>query len=95
MLAQNIDNARDTTRIGMDRADSVRLKDRRAIGSRNAESLLDIAIGLLQRKRSCPAADSDALAELTKLVALELCLQFGLTGENDLQELLPRRFEIQ
>jgi len=50
---------------------------------------------LFQRKGRCPAANGDALPELAKFVALELCFQFGLTCEHDLKEFLPRRFKIQ
>jgi hypothetical protein len=49
MLTQNIDNARDAARIGVDATDGVWLENRRAIGSRYAEPLLDVAAGLFKR----------------------------------------------
>src|SRR5260370_991043 len=62
---------------------------------RNPQPFRDVLLGLLVGKRGGTAAEHDALAELAKLRKFELLLQFGLTGENNLQQLVRGSLQIR
>src|SRR5258708_39575933 len=95
MLAENVDHAGDAARVGVHAADCVRLKNRIAIGTRDAKPLANVTVSLFEGERERPAADGDALTKLTELVALELDFQLWLARKNDLQKFLSRRLKIQ
>ncbi len=95
VLAQQIHHARYSVGIVMDCLNGFLGKNRLAVGSRDAQSLGDVAEGLLQRKRGGAAAQSNALPKLAQLRQLQLFFQFGLARKNDLQKLFGGSLEIR
>jgi hypothetical protein len=70
-------------------------KNRLSVGSRDAQSLGDVAEGLLQRKRRGAAPQRDSLPELPQLGKLQLLFQLGLSRKNDLQKLFGGGLQIR
>src|SRR5438067_1716788 len=64
------------------------------VGTRYAETGLDIIANLRMRQGRKAALQLDPLLELPKLGAVELLPQLRLAHEQDLQKLLGRRLEV-
>ena len=74
---------------------SNRGKDSGIRGSGVAETRRNVAGSLFRRETGKPALKHNALAQLAELRAPQLFFQFGLAGENDLQEFAVGILQIQ
>ena len=63
-------------------------------GAGDLEAMADVAQGLLARQRHQVIAPGNALRELPQVVAIQEIAQFRLSDQDDLQQLLGRRFEV-
>jgi len=95
MLREDVDYTGNPSRVSVDGAHCIGLKNRLTVGACYAEAFADVAICLLESQRRSRATNGDALAKLAKFMALKLVLQLRLTGQNDLQKLFAGCLEIQ
>ena len=93
MLADEVDDARNAAAGAVDGGDGFVVED--AVGGAGDEQALgDVVRGLLRGDGVGAAPEGDALAELAEVGGAELLFELGLTGEDDLDELFGRGFEV-
>ena len=95
VFAEQIQDAGDAARVKVHGVPSIGGKDARAVGAGGMQARLDVLVGFVERESGSLAAQRNALFDLAKFRLLEALFEFGLAGEDDLQQLFVRRLEIQ
>src|SRR5258708_2414269 len=95
MVAKKVDDTRNPQRIDVNRLNRLWTKNWFPGCTRDPQTLRDVLLGLLLRKRGSAAAKHNTLTELAKLWELEFLLQFSLPGENDQQKLFRGSLQIR
>src|ERR1700729_2182177 len=94
MLAQQVGHAGNATSMCMNRFDRERSKDFFSVVTGDTKSFEDISRRLLLREGQCFGAQRDALTKLPKIPAIQFLLEFGLTGQHNLEELFGGSLEV-
>ena len=80
--------------IAVNGLDRFRTENIGIFGPGNAQPLLNIAAGFLERELASLGAQRDALAELPELGLIEFLFELGLSGEHDLQQFFGGSLQI-
>src|SRR5712675_3515967 len=95
MLAKQVRHARNTSRIFVNRFNSLGSKDGSSIGAANSQALRNVPSQFLKGQRLRSAAHGDALTQLPQTRIAQLLLKFGLPRKHDLQQFLVGGLEIR
>ena len=95
MFAEQIRNPGNSAGIAVHHRHRFRAEDIGIFGSRDSHALLNISVGFLERERARLGAQRDALPELAQLRLVQFLFEFGLPGENDLQQLFRGSLQVR
>jgi len=94
VFTEDVDDAGNSAGVSVNEGDGIGREDfLRSAG--DAKTLADIALGLREGQRSGAGVNGDALAEVAQVRLLELVVEFGLAGEEDLKERVAEGLEIE
>src|SRR5207302_10966979 len=80
MVAEDVDDARDSAGVVVDALNGFWRKDRLAVRAGDAQSFLDVATSLRRRELGCPVTQGNPLPKLPQPWLSEFQFEFRLSG---------------